>query len=116
MIILDAQIEAIATRKDKTLKIILGTQEMRDIGELFQLQNQLVSIGISSGELSDSDVAILRENKFGVEKIPTTKSPSQRLRGVLYRVWETDNNGFDDFENFYTNKIETIIEHYKNQI
>ena len=56
MIILDAQVEAIATRKDKTVKVTLGTQEMRDVGELFQLQNQLVSVGISTGQLTDDEI------------------------------------------------------------
>jgi|TARA_R110002110_G_scaffold168309_1_gene369759 hypothetical protein len=116
MIILDAQVEAIATRKDKTVKITLGTQEMRDVGELFQLQNQLVSIGIATNTLTDDQVALLRESKFDLEVIPTGKSSSQRLRGVLFRVWENDNGGFDQFENYYTHKIETIISHFKNQL
>ena len=115
MIILDAQVEAIATRKDN-IAIQLRTQEMRDVGELFQLQNQLVSVGISTGQLTDDEVELLRESKFGVEQMPTGKSPSQRLRGVLFRVWEIDNGGFAQFENFYTHKIETIISHFKNQL
>ena len=116
MIILDAQVEAIATRKDKTVKITLGTQEMRDVGELFQLQNQLVSVGIATNELTDDQIEVLRNSKFDLEIIPTGKSPSQRLRGVLFRIWENDNGGFEQFENFYTNKLETIISHFKNQL
>ena len=116
MIILDAQVEAIATRKDKTVKITLGTQEMRDVGELFQLQNQLVSVGIATNELTDDQIEVLRNSKFDLEIIPTGKSPSQRLRGVLFRIWENDNGGFEQFENFYINKLETIISHFKNQL
>ncbi len=116
MIILDAQVEAIATRKDKTVKVTLGTQEMRDVGELFQLQNQLVSVGISTGQLTDDEIELLRESKFGIDQMPTGKSPSQRLRGVLWHIWTNDNGGFDQFENFYNHKIETIISHFKNQL
>ena len=48
-------------------------------------------------------------------KVPI-KSPSQRLRGVLYNLFEQDDKGFDTFDHYYEDKMEKIINHYKKFI
>lgn len=43
------------------------------------------------------------------------KTQSQRLRNVLYKLWESQgSNG--DFKTFYKQKTEQVISHFKNQI
>jgi hypothetical protein len=42
------------------------------------------------------------------------KSPSQRLRAVLYLLWKKDSKGYSDFELFYAGMMEKIVSHYKN--
>ena len=52
------------------------------------------------------------------------KTPSQRLRGVLYILWEKlqpkeNDQGiekFVDFDLFYKRKLNEIINHYKKQL
>ena len=47
------------------------------------------------------------------------KTQSQRLRGVLYKVWEQGAHNIDpylDFKTFYKQKTEEIIQHYKNKL
>lgn len=44
------------------------------------------------------------------------KSQSQRIRNVLYRLYEKDDKGFRTFDDFYTDYTEKIIEHFKQQI
>lgn len=44
------------------------------------------------------------------------KSPGQRLRGVLYRLWEQTPDGFDTFAKYYDSKMETLIEHFKGKL
>lgn len=116
MIVLDAEVESISTRKDRTVKVVLGTQEMKDVSQVFNLQNQLVTIGISTNGLNQSEVEILRSSKFDLDAIPDGKTPSQRLRGVLYRCWEQDSGGYEDFNLYYHNRMERIIEHYKTKL
>jgi len=118
MIILSAQVESILTRKDRTIKLTFGTQELRpnEAGVLFGLQNSLVNIAIKSADLSQSEINLLKESKIEIDDIPENKSPSQRLRNVLYRLWEQDKGGYDDFNLFYLNRIERLIEHYKEKL
>jgi hypothetical protein len=116
MIILNAQVEGLSTRADRTVKIVIGTQENVKAAELFALQGQLVSIGISTNELKPEEIELLKDSKFEIDDIPDSKSPSQRLRNVLYRLWEQADGGYSDFNLYYLNKMETIINHYKDKL
>ena len=44
------------------------------------------------------------------------KTKSQRLRGVLYVLWGNGCTKDDDFNTFYANEMNKIIEHYKNKL
>lgn len=44
------------------------------------------------------------------------KTPSQRLRGVFYTLWEQDNEGFEEFDPYYDSKMEKLIIYYKKLI
>ena len=37
------------------------------------------------------------------------KSPSERLRGVYYRLYEKNPEGFEEFDLYYENKMEMWI-------
>lgn len=118
MILLKAQAESVSTRKDRTIKISFSTQELKgkDAAKLLDLQNEMVSLGISPKGLTDEEIELLRENKFGIEDIPNEKSKSQRLRSVLFLNHKEDSKGFDSFKNYYDNQMETLIEHFKNKL
>ena len=64
----------------------------------------------SSGTLTSQEIDEL--DKFDVEISGKTKS--QRLRNVLYRVFEGCEES--DFNTFYSIEMEKIIEHYKLKI
>lgn len=113
-ILLKATVENISSRKDSTLKIVVGTQQLKEGAELFALQNELVSIGISRLNITQEDVELIAENKFGVEDVPNKKSQSQRLRGVLFLL--SQQQGDVDSDVFYKRTMERIIEFYKAKL
>lgn len=113
-ILLSTYIENISTRKDKSIKIVLGTQEVSPgkAGELFTLLNQIATTyicpnGIDQRELDQVDKV---DPEFG------GKSQSQRLRNVLYVSWEQNHEGFKDFDGYYKAMMEKIIDHYKSKL
>lgn len=116
-IILEATVETIASRVDGTIVLKIGTQELdpSKAGELFQLRGKLAKV-----LLSDSNITKLEEelvdNTSLVQGKSKNKSPSQRLRNVLYRVHENSGGDKDDFDKFYGSEVERIIEHYKSKI
>ena len=46
----------------------------------------------------------------------TGKTPSQRLRGVLYVNFEQANEGYKTFTDYYNAKMEKIVNHYKEKL
>jgi hypothetical protein len=90
MIILSSQVESIASRKDKTIKLTLATQELspKDAANLFQLNQQFCYLAIKEEPFSKEEQDIVENLKADPD---TFKTPSQRLRGILthitYPLW-----------------------------
>ena len=115
-IILTGIIENVSTRKDRSLKITIGTQELgsKSTSELFELSNNIANIYISANQISNEiKTEIDKHSKDEVDKI---KSPSQRLRAVLFLNYKENNSGFNTFENYYASKMAQIINHYKGKL
>jgi hypothetical protein len=113
-ILVPVQVENISTRKDKTVKLVLGTQELSPAkaGELFNLLNTvgmayLCPKGINQNEIDQVDRL---DPEF------EGKTQSQRIRSVLFKLFQQDSEGFKDFDNYYKGKTEKVIEHFKAKI
>ena len=97
----NAIIDKITTMKDWSIKITLLTPELdaQTMAELFlSINKNVLSVDIP-------------------EDISEQKSKAQRLRAVLYRVWENKyKDKYNTFELFYNSEMERILEHYKDKI
>ena len=113
-IILPAIVESLRTRKDRTIAITIGTQEMEPAkaGEIFSLNNQLVTVYISPTGIDQDTIDIIDT----LEPELPGKSPSQRLRSILYLLWKQDDGGFKDKNLHYLHHMEKIIDHYKSKL
>lgn len=112
-LLLAAIVENVATRRDGTLKLTLGTNELSQgkAGELFTMQNKMIAIYISVKETIPQ--AILDTvDQTDVDMPGRTKS--QRQRAVLYRIWELQKDGHKTFESFYAFKMEAHINDLKS--
>ena len=116
MIIIPAQIESIKSRKDKTTAIVIGTNEITPsvAGQLFNLQSSFVYCALKEEEFATNEKEILDELKadFEIER----KSNGQRLRNVLYKLYEQDKEGFLTFAKYYDHKMEQLINHFKSKL
>lgn len=114
MIVLPAQIESIASRKDKTIRLTLGTQELSPnaSAQLFSMNQDFCYIAIKTESFLQNELNIIDELKADMN----AKTPSQRLRNILYRNFEQNNEGYKDFNTFYISMMEKICEHYKNKL
>lgn len=113
-IILAGVIENISTRMDNTVKVTFGIQEMdsSNMGQLFELRNKFVKCLFSDSQITDPEAAAIDSASLVGSK---KRSQSQRLRAVLFRVFEQ--TGYQiDFDGWYQNELEKIIEHYKAKL
>lgn len=114
-ILFGAIVESIRSRKDKTVSVTLGSQELspEKAGELFSTNGHLVTCYISAkGEVTDNEMEIIDS----IEPEVPGKTPSQRLRSVLYLMWKSNPEGYKDANLHYIHHIEKVIEHFKTKL
>lgn len=114
MITVPAILESVSTRKDRTLKLIFGTNELSpsQAGQLLSDTEKFGWLAFKGESFNMEETKALESLKADTQE--GFKSDSQRLRGVLYRCWEQNNEGFTTFTRYYSHKMEQIITHYKS--
>ena len=115
MITIAGQIEAISSRKDKTVKLTIGTQELNpnQAAQLFTLTQQFCYLALKQENFSKEETDLLETIKTDLE---TQKTPSQRLRGILFLNYQQDNKGYKDFSTYYQSEMDKICDHFKNKL
>jgi hypothetical protein len=108
---LPATFSKITSRADSSFKIEFETRELgSEAAALMGLLNNEGWLLFSPNELQEADVP---DEK--ADSMTGQKTKSQRLRGVIFKIWESrGSNG--SFETFYQNYMETIIEQLKEKI
>lgn len=111
-LLIPAIVSSIRSLKDGSVSICFDSQELSPMkaGELFGLRNKLVALYMSEKETIPQR-ELDQIDAVGVEQ--QGKTPSQRLRAVLFLNWKQDNEGYSDFHNFYLHKIERYIDELK---
>lgn len=114
-LLLAAQVEGVQTRRDGTLKVTLGCQEMSQskAGELLTMQNKVCAVYISQKE-TVSQAVMDMVDQADIDLPGKTKS--QRLRNVLFRIWEMDHEGHKTFESYYAYRMERMITDLKQHL
>lgn len=114
-IVLGVIVESIATRADNSFKIVVGTQEIdrTQVADLFELVNKFSKMLLSTNNISPLEETLIDEQKLKDGKKVKTKS--QRLRAVLYRVWEIAETPLA-FDEFYDAEMEKYIDMNKQKL
>lgn len=115
IILLPAQLTGIRTRVDRTLSLTFSTPEIspQKAGQLMGLNQCMTYLAIKPETFRDEEIRALEELKA---EDTGGKTPSQRLRAVLFRLWEQDPGGFASFTLFYDHHMERFIENLKNRL
>ena len=116
MIILPAILESFRSLRDKTYKIVFETNELtpeQTAGISTALQQfGYLAFKADLFKKQEKDMIVALEADFEDKK----KTPGQRLRGVLYRIWEQSPEGYEDFNRYYEFQMEKIITHFKGKL
>jgi len=111
-----ANLDSYRSNANKTIKLIFETNELSP-ETMANIHYSLYKVGFlafapdpfTTQELSEID-------SLKVEFTDTGKPPSQRLRAVFYKLYETDKEGYKVFNDYYIAKMEQLIEHFKNKL
>ena len=116
MIILPAQLDGLRTLADKTLKVTFETQELnpQDLLGLMENMHQFGYLAFKKEPFKEDEKEMLSELKSDFEF--KGKSSSQRLRSVLYVMFQNNNEGFDSSVKHYEHWMERIITQMKTKL
>ena len=124
-VVFEGGIDKVSTLADGSLRVYVGTPELSN-----ETMVSVFSLIKKPGFVLISANAINQDQIDAVEKATTNsefseKTPSQRMRGVLYRLWEKTQpknmNGdgvmeYVDFDLFYKRQMNKIIDHFKTKL
>ena len=107
-------IHKVETTTDKGLKLTIYTQEIspETKRDLFELLDQLGWLVFATARIQPENLVNLPEIK---PEFKNEKSPAQRLKSILFVYWN-QNGSKGDFEDFYKDYIEKIIESIKEKL
>jgi hypothetical protein len=118
LLLIPCAIESVATRRDKTLKVVIGTQELtpKVAAELFNQWTAGVGIMAFKGEsFTIDDKQLIESIKIDSNEFDS-KTPSQRLRSCLYVLYEKNNDGFKTFGAYYESMMDMFCNMVKKKI
>lgn len=104
-----AVITSIRSKTDRSISYTVSSPELssQEKSLFFELQNLNVNITI---EPLGEEAPIQK-----IDKEVNQKSPSQRLYAVFFLLWK-QNKPEEDFETYYRNQMEIIIDHFKEKL
>lgn len=105
------QAGAVTSRQDGSVKISFVTPELRpsEAGALIILHGKKCCVSIVPEDVPP-------EEKISVDTERGEKSPSLRLRSVLFVWFQQQRPEHTTFEPWYREKMETLIEHVKAKL
>ena len=124
-VIFEGGIDKVSTLADGSLRIYVGTPELSNdtMVNVFSLVKKTGYVLISTNTINQDQIDAVEKATTNAEF--SEKTPSQRMRGVLYKIWEKtqpktmNGNGemeYVDFDLFYKRQMNKIIDHFKTKL
>ena len=113
-LLLPATLDGYSPRKDGSFSLRFVTQEMTptEVANIANFYNQFGYL-LFKEQVTQQDVELM--DSLDAE-ISDGKTPSQRLRSVLYIAFTQDNRGYLHFKDYYKARMEKIIEKLKDTL
>ena len=124
-VVFEGGIDKVSTLADGSLRVYVGTPELSNetMVSVFSLIKKPGFVLISANAINQDQIDAVEKATTNAEF--SEKTPSQRMRGVLYRLWEKTQpktmNGdgvmeYVDFDLFYKRQMNKIIDHFKTKL
>lgn len=113
---LQGHVDKVETRKDRSVKItIVSAKEItkpEELAQIFSINEEVVSIGMKVGSLSDQDMINIPEPEPDYRG---EKPEGQMTRAVIWRMWESRGKE-GEFQDYYKKVMSRVREGLKEQI
>ncbi len=104
-------IGSMSLKEDNSVKFSTHTPELTDeqLSGLRSLHNKACEMWLKPLDETPEEI-------ITVDADLNQKSQSQRIRAVLYLLWQKDNEDFSDFDIYYRNKTEKYLNSLKARL
>ena len=102
--------------KDRGFKLVFETGELspEQVANIHYGSSKVGWLAFAPDPFATAQLEEIEKVK--VEFNDTGKPPSQRLRAVLFRLYEQKPEGYKTFNDYYTSKMEMLITHLKGKL
>lgn len=109
-----AYVDGASMKKDKTMSIKLGTQELSapEMGEIMGMANMLIYATLSEVAVAKDDIVIPE----ALTEFKTDKTPSQRLRARMFVYFKEKHKTEEGFQEWYARVLDGIGQRYLDQV
>tara|TARA_A100001201_G_C4055931_1_gene191135 strand:- start:412 stop:792 length:381 start_codon:yes stop_codon:yes gene_type:complete len=120
-IVFEGGIDSLRTLADRSVRVQLATPELPSdtVKRMYDLLKVPGYVLISANPMSQEmieEVSKMHDNSEISQSISAPKTPSQRLRAVLYKVWSTHHSDRISFREYYSDTMTEITNHYGNKL
>ena len=111
----DGYFTGMTMKKDKSWKLTIDTQELSPeaVKVLTSFNSEFIKILMTDEGINDAMIKDFAQLEAELKEEP--KTPSERLRAVLWLYWNTL-DGDEDFDSYYKKLMEKFIQHYKDKL
>ena len=116
MIVIGATLESYRSLKDRTLKLVFETNEPtpEQLAGIGQSAQQFGYVAFKTSPLKEAEKKAIEDAEDLEED--SNKTPSKRLRSVLYVAFTNDNKGYQNFDSYYRGRMEEMINIIKSEL
>lgn len=116
MLIIPAVLVAYKSLRDRTLVISFETGEPtpEQITAIALAVQNAGFLAFNKDVFKTEQLQIIEETKADYED--KSKTPSKRLRDVLFVAFKQNPEGYEKFEDYYRNKMDKFINHVKSKL
>ena len=116
IVTIPAQVTEVKTLEDRSLRLKIETALEVDpiqMTVLFNMVNKQGWFGFSESPISAAEMLSVPEVK---KEFPSDRTPSERLRAVIYKYHQQQGGKPEDFELFYRRQVEKLINVIKEKL
>ena len=116
MLVIPAILEKFSSLNDRTIKLVFQTNEPspEQMTAIYSSIKCAGFLAFNKDAFRTEQLNIIEETKADYED--KTKTPSKRLRDVLFISWKQHNEGYDTYEDYYRHKMDIFINHVKSKL
>lgn len=116
MVVYGGIVESVSSRKDKSIKITIGANELTPdkMSDIMGLSGAFIYTAHKLETFVTEELNEINTLKYIGKTIG--KSMAETVRNLLYRIWEKNNCGFVEFMDYYTYRMNIIADGMRDEL